>query len=88
MTPAYQTILEETGDFIVYDEALISAPTARLFRLEQWGLNVTPHSEGRGTVWFVEQSDKRWVLKAFQRGGFVGRFIRERYVFLEIGAQE
>ncbi len=82
MTPAYQTILEETGDFIVYDEALISAPTARLFRPEQWGHNVTPHSEGRGTVWFVEQGDKRWVLKAFRRGGFVGRFIRERYVFL------
>ena len=82
MTPAYQTILEETGDFIVYDEALISAPTVRLFCPEEWGHNVTPHSEGRGTVWFVEQGDKRWVLKAFRRGGFVGRFIREHYVFL------
>jgi len=82
MTPAYQTILEETGDFIAYDEALISAPTARLFCPEEWGHNVTPHSEGRGTVWFVEQGDNRWVLKAFRRGGFVGRFIREHYVFL------
>lgn len=82
MTPAYQTILEETGDFIVYDEALISAPTAGLFRPEQWSHNVTPHSEGRGTVWFVEQGDKRWVLKTFRRGGFVGRFIRGRYLFL------
>jgi len=82
MTPAYQTILEETGDFIVYDEALISAPTAGLFRPEQWSHNVTPHSEGRGTVWFVEQGDKRWVLKIFRRGGFVGRFIRGRYLFL------
>jgi len=82
MTPAYQTILEEAGHFIVYDEALISTPAARLFCPEEWGHRVTPHSEGRGTVWFVEQGDNRWVLKAYRRGGFIGRFIRERYVFL------
>jgi 3-deoxy-D-manno-octulosonic acid kinase len=82
MTPADQTILEEPGLFIVYDEALAGDPGARLFAPEAWGDNATPHSEGRGTVWFVEQGSSRWVLKAFQRGGFVGRFIKARYFFL------
>ena len=82
MTPANQTIFEESGHFIVYDEALVSAPTARLFCPEEWGHNVTPHSEGRGTVWFIEEGESRWVLKTFQRGGLVGRLVKARYFFL------
>lgn len=88
MTPLSQTILAATGDFIIYDDELISAPSPRLFDPNEWGEKATPHAEGRGTVWFIEQPDGEWILKNFRRGGLVGRFIKQRYFFREIGAPE
>jgi 3-deoxy-D-manno-octulosonic acid kinase len=81
MTPLSQTILAATGDFIIYDDELISAPSPRLFDPNEWGEKATPHAEGRGTVWFIEQPDGEWILKNFRRGGLVGRFIKQRYFF-------
>lgn len=81
MTPVSQTILEASNDFIIYDQALVSTPSARLFDPKEWGERATPHSEGRGTVWFIRHADGEWVLKAFQRGGLVGRFIKRHYFF-------
>ena len=81
MTPLSHTILAATGDFIIYDDELISAPSPRLFDPNEWGEKATPHAEGRGTVWFIEQPDGEWILKNFRRGGLVGRFIKQRYFF-------
>lgn len=82
MTPVNQTILEESGQFIIYDRELLSEPSARLFDPGDWGDRGLPHSEGRGTVWFVESVGGHWVLKSFQRGGLIGRWVKRRYVFL------
>ncbi len=82
MTPVNQTILEESGQFIIYDRELLGEPSARLFDPGDWGDRALPHSEGRGTVWFVESVGGPWVLKSFQRGGLIGRWVKRRYVFL------
>lgn len=82
MTPLKQTILETSGDFIVYDEALVSAPSVRLFDPEFWGANAAPHSEGRGTVWFIDHLGAHWILKTFHRGGLMSRLIKRHYFFL------
>lgn len=81
MTPLKHTILEESGDFIVYDEALTRNPGVRLFDPEWWGEKATSHTEGRGTVWFLESGDDHWILKTFQRGGLIARFIKRHYFF-------
>ena len=82
MTPVNHTILEEPGQFIIYDKELLSEPRARLFDPGDWGDRARAHTEGRGTVWFVDSARGHWVLKAFQRGGLIGRWIKRRYVFL------
>ena len=38
-------------------------------------------SQGRGTVMFFEHEDHELVLKRYHRGGLLGRFVKNSYVF-------
>ncbi len=38
-------------------------------------------ASGRGAVAFFEHNNERWALRHYQRGGLVGRFNRDRYLF-------
>ena len=48
---------------------------------------ITGSAQGRGTTWFVKQSDnkseqgKNWVLRHYYRGGLIGKIINDSYLF-------
>jgi 3-deoxy-D-manno-octulosonic acid kinase len=46
---------------------------------------VVGEASGRGSVVFVRHEDDTWVLRHYHRGGFVGRFVSDRYVWRGLG---
>lgn len=42
---------------------------------------VTGNASGRGSVLFLRHDDDRWALRHYQRGGLVGRFNRDLYLY-------
>lgn len=70
---------------ILYDRSVISDITEAMFRADGW-----PHAEpvggaagstGRGNTLYVGNVPRQFVLRHYLRGGVVGRFIRETYVW-------
>jgi 3-deoxy-D-manno-octulosonic acid kinase len=42
-------------------------------------LSVTP--QGRGSAWFVRTGGDEWALRHYSRGGFIGKFLRDGYLW-------
>jgi len=42
---------------------------------------VTGSATGRGTTWFVRDGDHPLVLRHYRRGGLIGKFIADRFLF-------
>ena len=68
---------------IVYDADRIQHPQAQLFDVGFWKAQgcVVGEAVGRGSAWFLETPFGSAVLREYLRGGWPGRFIRDRYVF-------
>lgn len=68
---------------LVHDESLVDAATA-LAEFERDDASRHPLSvdDGRGTVWACDGGFGPAVMKAYRRGGLLGRFIREDYLWM------
>lgn len=67
-----------------YEPERVEFPDARLFDPAAWRdeARVEPVDRGRGAAWFIDVSAKhRYVLRAYRRGGMVGRLIRDWYLY-------
>ena len=82
MTPEARTIQESADEQVLFDPELVSGPTRELFDPASWGDRATAHTEGRGTVWQLESSRGRWILKRYLRGGLVARVVPDHYFFM------
>jgi 3-deoxy-D-manno-octulosonic acid kinase len=74
------------GSVILYDGSRLDHADARLFDAAHWPGAVAATS-GRGATWFIDwrrpgQPSQSWVLRHYRRGGIVGRFVRDRYLWL------
>jgi 3-deoxy-D-manno-octulosonic acid kinase len=69
---------------VLYDEALVSAPSGTLFDPEHWRARgaLAGSGSGRGAVWYLIVDGVQWVLRRYRRGGLIGRWIDESFVFL------
>ena len=58
--------------------------TEDLFQLENWpDPEIVPgYSGGRGTTLFVAHEGKDWALRHYHRGGVVGSFLRDQFIWL------
>ncbi|MDE2295740.1 MAG: 3-deoxy-D-manno-octulosonic acid kinase [Gammaproteobacteria bacterium] len=54
-----------------------------IFDPQQWSRRATavPAARGRGATWFVGDESRSWVLRHYRRGGFVARFLADRYLW-------
>ena len=86
MTPSNQTIQSIPGGQIIFDDELVTEPTAQLFDAAAWGARAKAHSEGRNTVWRVQVEKGCWLLKHYWRGGRVARWVSRRYWFFGFGS--
>ena len=76
-------IIELGKSVIVYDDLQVSQMTAEMFTAEHWpDTNIAGNqSGGRGTILFVTHEGKEWAIRHYYRGGMVGKFLVDQYLW-------
>jgi len=80
-----ETVERTRNGAILYDKAIINQITAERFTAQGWlhaELLTGPLcSGGRGGTMFVGNVPRQFVLRHYQRGGLLGKFVRDTYIF-------
>ena len=80
-----ETVEKTATGAIVYDKTLINQISDECFTPEGWlhaeAVSGRLRSAGRGNTMFVGNVPRQFVLRHYLRGGMVGRWVRDRYVF-------
>ena len=68
---------------MLYDASCIDQPGDSLFERAYWRSRgaLEEVAGGRGTVAFIRDGARRWVLRHFRRGGFLARFVDDTYLW-------
>jgi 3-deoxy-D-manno-octulosonic acid kinase len=68
---------------MLYDASRMDQPGFDAFERGYWrGRGALEEvAGGRGTVAFVHDAGRRWVLRHYRRGGFVARFLDDAYLY-------
>lgn len=69
---------------ILFDPGRVEAPDWRLFDRGLWRARgaLTARSGGRGSIHFIDDGPRHWVLRRYLRGGVAASFARDRYWYL------
>ena len=80
-----ETVEKTKNGAILYDKAIINQISAERFTAQGWRhaeiLTGSLRSGGRGNTMFVGNVPRQFVLRHYMRGGLVGKFNRDHYVF-------
>ena len=81
--PSSKKVYENNNLFCLYDDNEIENFSQDLLDSGYWQSNnqVVGTAQGRGTTWFIEVDNKQWVLKHYYRGGLIGKFNKDSYLF-------
>jgi 3-deoxy-D-manno-octulosonic acid kinase len=68
---------------MLYDASRIDQPIEDLFERDYWRTHglLEEIPGGRGTVAFLHDGTRRWVLRHYRRGGLVARFLEDTYLW-------
>jgi 3-deoxy-D-manno-octulosonic acid kinase len=68
---------------MLYDASCIDQPGESLFERAYWRSRgaLEEIAGGRGTVAFIRDGARRWVLRHFRRGGLLARFVDDIYLW-------
>lgn len=82
MTAALST--QESGWRIRHDPTIVQSPGASLFDAgwHREAGRLLGSARGRGQVHFIKGDVGDWALRHYRRGGLVGRFITDRYLYV------
>lgn len=80
--------VKSDGAVIVYDADLFGKIEAAFFDPGYWRDRgaLTGQALGRGTAWFIRHGDLDLVLRHYRRGGFLGPWLVDRYLWLGLDA--
>ena len=72
---------------MLYDASRCGQPDERIFDREPWRARgvLEEAAGGRGTVAFVREGERRWVLRHYRRGGLVARLLDDAYLWTGAG---
>ena len=80
-----ETVEKTATGAILYDKSIINQISEERFTPEGWLhaelLQGDLRSAGRGNTMFVGNVPRQFVLRHYMRGGLVGKFNRDRYIF-------
>jgi len=80
-----ETVEKTRNGAILYDKAIINQISDERFTPQGWlhaeALTGSLCSGGRGNTMFVGNVPRQFVLRHYQRGGLLGKFVRDTYMF-------
>lgn len=81
MTPVRARV---DGADILYDAEALGKIATAWFDPAYWRAHgaLVGEAHGRGTVWFVHHEGGDWVLRHYRRGGMLGPWLGDRYLWL------
>lgn len=83
MSAGPETLVRTARGAMLYDASRSGQLDERVFDCEHWrALGALEETAGgRGTVAFVHQGTRRWVLRHYRRGGLVARLLDDVYLW-------
>jgi len=80
-----ETVAPTRSGAMLYDRSIISEITEARFKPQEW-LHAEPvtgalGSAGRGSTMYVGNVPRQFVLRHFRRGGLLGKFVRDTYLW-------
>jgi 3-deoxy-D-manno-octulosonic acid kinase len=71
------------GGAMLYDASRCNQPDGRVFDRDAWRTrgDLEETAGGRGTVAFLRDGERRWVLRHYRRGGLVARVLDDTYLY-------
>jgi 3-deoxy-D-manno-octulosonic acid kinase len=78
-----ETLAPTTRGAMLYDASRCGQPDERLFAPDHWRTRsaLEETAGGRGTVAFIRDGERRWVLRHYRRGGLVASLLGDRYLW-------
>ena len=82
----HESIERSGGGAVIYDSSIIESVSEKTFSASAWR-HVKPvdnvlQSGGRGYTLIISDGKREYVLRHYRRGGFIGRFVRDSYVWV------
>ncbi len=82
----HESIERNAGGAVIYDSSIIDGVSEKTFSASAWR-HVKPidnvlQSGGRGYTLIIGDGTREYVLRHYRRGGFIGRFVRDSYVWV------
>jgi 3-deoxy-D-manno-octulosonic acid kinase len=76
-----ETLAPTASGAMLYDASHCGQPDERLFERRHWRAcgALEESAGGRGTVAFIRDGERRWVLRHYRRGGLVAGLLDDRY---------
>jgi 3-deoxy-D-manno-octulosonic acid kinase len=78
-----ETLAPTARGAMLYDASRCGQPDERLFDPAHWRARgaLEETAGGRGTVAFVRDGERRWVLRHYRRGGLVAKLLGDHYLW-------
>jgi 3-deoxy-D-manno-octulosonic acid kinase len=78
-----ETLAPTARGAMLYDASRCGQPDEGIFALESWRERgvLEETAGGRGTVAFVHDGSRRWVMRHYCRGGLAARLLDDRYLW-------
>lgn len=81
-----ETVERTEAGAILYDQSILNHIPDSRFAANGWQtaepVKAPLRAAGRGDTMFVSEGTREFVLKHYLRGGLIGRFIRDRYLWI------
>ena len=78
--------LQQGNHYFTYDHKQVADFSTAMLSPEYWEDNnaITGSAQGRGTTYFVSHNQCDWVLRHYYRGGLIGKFNNDSYLFTKL----
>jgi len=78
-----ETLAPTARGAMLYDASRCGQPDERLFARDHWRARgaLEETAGGRGTVAFIRDGERRWVLRHYRRGGLVAKLLGDAYLW-------